>query len=116
MVPFDLRERIFASVLKVIDLIKVLPDTRVNRIFFDQIIRSATSIGANYEEADGTPTRKDFAYKMTIVKKEAKETKYWLRVIKANNDTKFSSKIEELENETEELIRIISKIVIKSST
>lgn len=60
MVVFDLRERIFEYVLKVLSLVKALPNTQINKIFIDQIVRSASSIGANYEEADGTPTKKDF--------------------------------------------------------
>ncbi len=115
MVVFDLRERIFEYVLKVMSLVKVLPGNQINKIFTDQIVRSASSIGANYEEADGTPTKKDFSYKMSIVKKEAKETKYWLKLIKANN-TALNGIIESLEANNEELIKIISKIIINSSS
>lgn len=116
MVPFDLRKRIFDFVLEVISLIKDLPDSRINRIFIDQIVRSASSIGANYEEADGSPTKKEFAYKMGIVKKEAKETKYWLQLIRVSNEKKYSENVNILEAANEELIRIISKIIINSSS
>jgi len=116
MVPFDLRKRIFDFVLKVISLVKDLPDSRINRIFIDQIVRSASSIGANYEEADGSPTKKEFSYKMGIVKKEAKETKYWLQLIKVANEEKYAENIDPLEAVNEELIRIISKIIINSSS
>ncbi|MBI5613887.1 four helix bundle protein [Candidatus Gottesmanbacteria bacterium] len=116
MVIFNLRERIFDFVLDIIHLIQKLPDTRINRIISDQVLRSATSIGANYEEADGTPTRKDFAHKMSIVKKEAKETKYWLKILRALDLATINTTIDTLSSENEELIRIVSKIVIKSST
>lgn len=113
---FDLRERILAFVLAVINLANKLPENRINRIFIDQIIRSASGMGSNYEEADGSPTKKEFAYKMSIVKKEGKETKYWLILIKTTNDTKFTQEINGLLQENEELIKIISKIIIKSSS
>lgn len=116
MVPFNLRERIFSFVLQILDLIKLLPESRINRILINQIGRSATSIGANYEEADGTPTKKDFAYKMSLVKKEAKETKYWLKLIRVTNTDKLYPTIDRLEIECEELIRIIATIIIKSSS
>ncbi len=48
---------------------------------FNQLVRSGTSIGANIEEADSSPTRKDLKYKMVIAKKEAAETVYWLRLV-----------------------------------
>ncbi len=114
MVIFDIRERIFEFIQKLFELIKVLPDNRINRILINQIVRSGTSIGANYEEADGTPTKKDFAYKMSLVKKEAKETKYWLKLIRLNNDNTYNVKIAELEDSNETLIKIISKIIINS--
>ncbi|MEK7577982.1 MAG: four helix bundle protein [Patescibacteria group bacterium] len=116
MVPFNLRERIFAFVLEVLDLIKLLPESRINQILINQIGRSATSIGANYEEADGTATKKDFAYKMSLVKKEAKETKYWLKLIRVTNTDKHYMKIDSLGIECEELIRIIATIIIKSTS
>jgi four helix bundle protein len=112
---YNLRERILQFVLDVIALIRILPDNRVNQIFIAQIVRSVSSIGANYEEADGTPTKKDFAYKMSLVKKEAKETKYWLTLIKLTNSERFNKTIDELCIENEELIKIVASIIIKSS-
>ena len=116
MVPFDLRERIFDFIQKLFELIKILPDNRINRILINQIVRSGTSIGANYEEADGTPTKKDFAYKMSLVKKEAKETKYWLKLIRMNNDNRFHNQIIDLEEINETLIKIFAKIIINSTS
>lgn len=113
---YNLKERILLFVLEVIKLAKDIPDTRINRIFIDQIIRSSSSIGSNYEEADGTPTKKDFIYKMGLTKKEAKETKYWLILIRSTNDSKFYQRIDLLLQENEELIKIFSSIIIKSTT
>jgi four helix bundle protein len=112
---FNLRERIFAFVQNIFQLVKVLPTNRINDILIHQMVRSATSIGANYEEADGTPTKKDFSYKMSLVKKEAKETKYWLKLIQMNNHKTLQTKVEELMKENEELVRIFATIIIKSS-
>ncbi|OGG28910.1 hypothetical protein A2973_04350 [Candidatus Gottesmanbacteria bacterium RIFCSPLOWO2_01_FULL_49_10] len=113
---YDLKQRILQFVLEVIALARDLPDNRINRIFIDQIIRSVSGIGSNYEEADGTPTKRDFIYKMGVVKKEAKETRYWLTLIKFTNDKKFHGRIERLLQENEELIRIFASIIIKSKS
>jgi len=113
---YNLKERILKFVLRIIELIKKLPDNRINRIFIDQIVRSASSIGSNYEEADGTPSKKDFIYKMGVVKKEAKETKYWLKLIRLTTDKKFHDEIDSLGIENEELIKIFASIIIKSNS
>jgi len=115
MTIFDLRERIFEFVQEILNTVKDLPNTQINKILIQQIVRSATSIGANYEEADGTPTKKDFSYKMSIVKKEAKETKYWIKLIRFNNESRFFQKLDTLSDKNEELIRIIATIIIKST-
>lgn len=112
----DLKQRILRFVLRVLNLIKNIPDNRINRIFTDQIIRSASSIGSNYEEADGTPTKKDFIYKMGLVRKESKETKYWLKLIRLSNDKKYWNEIDDIGKESEEFIKIFSQIIINSSS
>jgi four helix bundle protein len=82
----------------------------------DQLMRSATSIGSNYEEADGTPSKRDFIYKMGLVKKEAMETKYWLTLIRATNTSKYYNMIDLLLQENEELIRIFAQIIINTKS
>lgn len=75
----------------------------------DQIIRSSTSIGANYAEAQDGSSKSDFKNKLYIAKKEANETKYWLRLIdrlKPNNGN-----VSKLIQETQELILIFQKII-----
>jgi len=57
----------------------------INNPLISQIVRSATSIGANYHEANGASSGKDFKNKIYICKKEAKETKYWLQIIAEAN-------------------------------
>jgi four helix bundle protein len=76
-----------------------------------QILRSATSCGANYEEACGAESRADFIHKMQVVLKELRETLYWLRLIAKS----FPSLAEHLQielREADELVRIFSKSVI----
>ncbi|MBI1982472.1 MAG: four helix bundle protein [Candidatus Levybacteria bacterium] len=72
----DIHERIYRFVIRVINLVKQLPKTPENIILINQITRSATSMGANDQEADGTDSKKDFVSKYTIVRKESKETNY----------------------------------------
>ncbi len=78
-------------------------------IISKQILRSATSIGANVEESIAAQSRKDFIHKMSIASKEARETKYWLRLLDKSNLTQI-----EISNyliEIEHIINIITKII-----
>jgi len=73
----------------IIDFVKTLPINPINSELIRQIVKSGTSIGANYMEADAAESKKDFRHKIAICKKEAKETKHWLRMIaKANQERK----------------------------
>ena len=82
---YDLEERTALFGGNVIDFVKTLPLDRVNSELISQIVRSGTSIGANYMEADGAESNKDFRHKIAICKKESKETKHWLRMIARAN-------------------------------
>lgn len=78
-----------------------------------QVFRSGTSIGANVEEAQAAQSKKDFISKMSIAAKEARETRYWLRLL---NETPLTEKeTKNLLSELEEIINILTKI-IKTST
>jgi len=115
---FDIKERTSNFAIRIIKLTKKFPKDIASRELAKQLIRSGTSIGANVEEADGAPTRKDFFYKISIAKKEAKETKYWLNIIiKAEILYNPSNKkeAEELFNEAHELSNILSSIYKKKS-
>jgi len=82
----------------------------VNRPLVNQIVRSGTSIGANYMEADAAESKKDFRHKIGICKKESKETTHWLRMIaKANPDWKDNCR--KLWQEAHELTLIFSSIL-----
>lgn len=106
----DIHERIYKFILRVLDLCKVLPKTQENIIFIKQITRSVTSIGANDQEADASESKKDFIAKYRIVKKESKETNYWLRLIYDRNPN-FQKRMNNLIKEGKEILYIMSKII-----
>ncbi|KKR35544.1 MAG: hypothetical protein UT67_C0001G0049 [Candidatus Magasanikbacteria bacterium GW2011_GWA2_40_10] len=92
---------------------QALPKNTINFKLIDQVIRSGTSMGANYREANETETKKDFQYRIRICRKEGKETIYWLKlIIEANSD--FKTRIEPLLQETGELVKIFAAIIEKT--
>jgi len=108
---FDLEERTAKFGETIIDFVRTLPNDRVNNELIGQIVRSATSIGANYMEADSAESKKDFRHKIAICKKESKETKHWLRMLgKANPNKNEGCKT--LWSEAQELTLIFSSILL----
>lgn len=97
----DIHERIYQFILRVLNLTKSLPKTTQNLILIAQITRSAASMGANDQEADGTDN------------KEGKETNYWLRLIEDTNPT-FKNRMESLRQEGKEIVKIVSTIILNS--
>jgi len=109
----DIYERIFKFIVSVVRLTKLLPKTEENKVIISQLLRSVTSMGANSEEADGSSTAKDFLHCFTTVRKEGKETIFWLKLLfELNIDLRI--KIGELIKEGGEIIAIISKIIVNS--
>lgn len=107
---YDLEERTALFGEAVIRFIKPLPETPTNRPLISQIVRSATSIGANYMEADGAESKKDFRHKVAICKKESKETMHWMRMMAtANPDRKDECR--KLWQEAHEFTLIFSSIL-----
>jgi len=78
---YDLSERTARFGEAVIDYANTIPVTPVTRNMITQLVNAATSVGANYQEADDGVSRKDFRNRIGFCKKEAKETKFWLRMI-----------------------------------
>ncbi len=78
---YDLEERTAKFGENIIDFIKKLPKNEITHPIISQTIRSGTSVGANYVEANQASSKKDFRNKIYIAKKEASETMYWLRMI-----------------------------------
>ncbi|MFH0814656.1 MAG: four helix bundle protein [Candidatus Falkowbacteria bacterium] len=106
---YNLASRTTAFSCDVINFVKNLVKTAANEIMTKQLIRSATSIGANYAEADGAESKKDFYHKLGICKKESKETMYWLHIIAIENPTNKDAG-RKLWQEAHELTLIFSAI------
>ena len=107
------QEKSYSFSLRVIDLYKVL--VKANEYVMSwQLLKSGTSIGANIEEALAGQSRADFLSKMSIASKEARETHYWLRLLR-DSQTVSSDQIAPLLTESESLINILSSIVKTTS-
>ena len=79
-----------------------------------QVVRSSGSVGANYIEANKSLSKKDFMMRIKISRKEAKESRYWLRLIDVNQNKELASKQKILINEATELMKIFGAILQKS--
>lgn len=113
---YDLEERTIKFSKNLIRLFKKLPRNIITKPLIDQCLRAGTSIGANYREANGASSKKDFSNKIYICKKEGKETMYWLELLGNSLDDKVNLKEETriLWKESKELVLIFSKIVSSS--
>ena len=109
---YDLEERTASFGEKIIKFVRLLPEDTVTRPIILQLVRSATSIGANYMEADTAESKKDFQHKIGICKKESKETLHWLRMVSTAIPDK-REKCRELWKEAHELTLIFSAILKK---
>lgn len=78
-----LLERTFDFAVRVIRFLKTIPYSKENEVIRYQLARCATSVGANYEESQASSSKEDFAYKIGVVVREARESNYWLRILKA---------------------------------
>lgn len=110
---FDIRERTLRFSVSIIQLIGLLPKNAAGFAISSQVVRSGMSIGANIEEAQDAASRKDFIHGLIISLKEARETEYWLRVIK-EAELISGSKLDEGLQEVNELIKILTTIVKRS--
>jgi four helix bundle protein len=108
---YNLEERSAQFGEAIIELVKTFPQNPINSPLISQIVRAGTSVGANYMEADGAESKKDFQHKISICKKESKETKHWLRMIaKANPNRR--DECQKLSKEAQELTLIFSSILL----
>jgi four helix bundle protein len=110
---FDLDERTFLFAKSVLGFVNTLPRTVINTEIVKQLIRSSTSIGANYIEASEFLGKKDFGLRIKISRKEAKETIYWLKLLETNGED--NQKRDALVNEATELMKIFGAIIVKAS-
>jgi len=107
---FDLEERTAKFSENIISFLKTLKKDIVNEPIIKQLIRSATSIGANYCEANNASSKNDFRNKIYICKKESNETKYWIRMV-TNTNPELKEDARKLWKEAQELNLIFQKIV-----
>lgn len=106
----DIHERTYASALRTLKVVDVLPRAASGRVIAQQLARSATSVGANVEEAQGGHSRAEFARRMGIARSEAREARYWLRLI-GGHGLLPASRLASLQQEIDELVRILTAIV-----
>jgi four helix bundle protein len=112
--PFDLEERTYLFARDCRLYIQKLPKTISNIEDGKQLVRSSGSVGANYIEANEKLGDKDLSFRLKIARKEAKESKYWIRLLEdLNSDLKEESNL--LFIEAEELRKILSTIISKTS-
>ena len=109
--PQDIHSRIYQFVITCFtNVVKKVPRSTESLPIISQLSSSLTSMGANDQEADGASTKKDFIAKYYIVKKETKETKYWLSIIKDTNLV-MKNVVESYIEECHEILMIVSKII-----
>lgn len=104
-----IQRKTYDFALKIIKVYKNLNDEKKEFILSKQLIRSGTSIGANIEEAIGGQSEKDFISKLSIAYKEARETKYWIKLL---YDSKYIESVvfEDLINDIDVILRVIGSI------
>ena len=108
-------DKSFQFGLRMVKLFMHLRKVKVERDLCTQFLRSGTSIGANIEEAIGGSSRKDFVHKLEIAYKKARETTYWLRLLKGSSllENKLA---ESFIKDCEEIIKILTAILNSSKT
>jgi len=111
--PYNLEERTFIFAKDVRNFIKTLPKSSASFEDGKQLIKSSGSVGANYREANESLSKKDFAMRVKISRKEAKESEYWLRLILETNNLENDTEAKRLIQEANELKKIFSSIVEK---
>ncbi len=108
-----IKTKAFNFALKSIEIYKLLLASN-EYVLSKQFLKSGTSIGANVEEADAGYSKKDFSAKMSIASKEARETLYWIKLIEAGKFIVYD--FEEIKQECESIIRILTAIVKTSQS
>jgi len=107
---YNIYERVFQFAVRVVRLVRAFPRTLDAVEVGRQLVRSATSVGANLEEADSATSRRDFLYHLSVCRKEARETRFWLCLCQASQigDVRETNS---LYGESDEIVRILSGII-----
>ena len=111
---YDLEDRTLEFARRVRAFVKKLNKTITNIEDGKQLVRASGSVGANYIEANEALSKKDFLMRVKICRKEAKESRYWLRLVDTESEDELEKEGEALENEARELTHIFGSIVTKS--
>ena len=111
---YDLEDRTLEFAKEVRKFVKQLPQHTANVEDSKQVIRSSGSVGANYIEANEAFSKKDFIFRIKICRKEAKESRYWLRLIDTDNSKTLTEQCQKLVKESQELMNIFGAILHKS--
>lgn len=109
----DIEKRTYEFALRIIRLCRAMDEDRVGRILVSQVLRSGTSIGANVREAQGGQSKKDFIAKISIARKEAMETSYWLCLIR-DSGLQPAERMAEIIDECDQIAKIISSIILSA--
>ena len=115
----EIQDRTLKFSIRIAKFVRLISKDNSLHILANQLLRSATSIGANMREADSASSRKDFINKVFIAKKEAQETDYWLEVLKGAGFINNEENINELNfllSEGREIILILAAILRKTKT
>ena len=107
----DISERLLEFAARILKMADSLPKSPSGRHISSQIVRSATSSGANYEEARGAESKRDFVHKLGLSLKELRETRYWLRIIQ-KAVLASPGRMSDILKESDELCRIVGKSII----
>ncbi len=110
MTNYDLEERTARFGEDIIEFAKKIPKNAVTTSLITQLVRAGTSIGANYCEADDACSKKDFVNKISICKKESRESKHWLRMVAKAVDT-LKNEAQKYAKEAQELNLIFASII-----
>jgi four helix bundle protein len=111
---FDLEERTFEFARRVRAFVKQLPRTVRNAEDVKQVVRASGSVGANYIEANESLSKKDFRYRIRVSRKEAKESRYFLRLLDTGDNAALNTERDALVQESKELVLIFGAILKKS--
>ncbi|OGS71000.1 MAG: four helix bundle protein [Flavobacteria bacterium RIFCSPLOWO2_12_FULL_35_11] len=109
----DLQKRLFRFSVSVIKEVRNLPNSKEYQVISYQLLKSATAVGANYEEAQGAVSKADFSNKVGIALKEIRETNYWIRILIELSEKENTWKEKEIESK--ELMSILGSIYSKTS-
>ena len=110
---YDLEDRTYEFARRVVRLVRRLPKDVANLEIMKQVVRAAGSVGANYIEANEALSPKDFAYRIKVCRKEAKESRYWLRLLESPAN-ELEKERRALAQEADELTRIFGAILKKT--